>query len=294
LSTSKGNFIEWSKIRNTVLLLRIPFSFFLSPVYFFALVCCPAPDYSRALQVFVLLHLLVYPASNGYNSFMDQDTESIGGLKHPPKPDKNLFWLTLIMDAIALSWAWILNPVFAIMVLVYILASRAYSWRGIRLKKYAIGGFLTVFVFQGAWTLAMVFCGVNPEFPLLFIPPLPMIISSCLIGAVYPLTQIYQHEQDKNDGVKTLSMLLGFRGTFVFAGLFFFVANTCLFFFLRNLGLIEFYFRFAICNLPVIFFFLGWARKVWIDTNQANFRNTMLMNLISAIFLNISFISMLA
>jgi 1,4-dihydroxy-2-naphthoate octaprenyltransferase len=225
---------------------------------------------------------------------MDRDTESIGGLQFPPKPDKNLFWLTIIMDAIAIGWAWILNPIFALMVLAYILASRAYSWRGIRLKKYPIGGFITVFVFQGAWTLAMVFCGVNPEFPLLFIPPLPMIVSSCLIGAVYPLTQIYQHEQDRNDGVKTLSMLLGFKGTFVFSGIFFLVANSCLFFFLRNLDLMEYYLRFVVCSLPVVVFFLGWARKVWLDSNQANYRYTMLMNLISAIFLNISFISMLA
>jgi 1,4-dihydroxy-2-naphthoate octaprenyltransferase len=36
-----------------------------------------------------------------------------------------------------------------------------------------------------------------------------MIAASLLIGGFYPLTQIYQHRQDKEDGVRTLSMLLG-------------------------------------------------------------------------------------
>ena len=40
-------------------------------------------DIANAALIFVILHILVYPASNGYNSYMDRDEGSIGGLKNP-------------------------------------------------------------------------------------------------------------------------------------------------------------------------------------------------------------------
>ena len=53
---------------STLRLLRLPFSFFLMPVYWFALSQVVEKDWTRAILIFVILHLLVYPASNGYNS----------------------------------------------------------------------------------------------------------------------------------------------------------------------------------------------------------------------------------
>jgi 1,4-dihydroxy-2-naphthoate octaprenyltransferase len=71
--------------------LRIPFSLFLMPVFFFALGLTPNLNESRILWVFLALHLFLYPSSNGYNSFFDRDEESIGGLKRPPKVTPDLF-----------------------------------------------------------------------------------------------------------------------------------------------------------------------------------------------------------
>src|SRR6185437_1210353 len=135
---------------STLRLLRLPFSFFLMPVYWFALSQVVQRDLPRAILLFVILHLLVYPASNGYNSYMDRDTPPIGGLEHPPQPTRRLFWLTLVMDLTALVLGAILGGYVLAGLAVYILASRAYSYRGIRLKKYPVIGWLTVTVCQGA------------------------------------------------------------------------------------------------------------------------------------------------
>ena len=80
---------------STIQLLRFPFSFFLMPVYWFALGQAGSINALDALLVFVILHLLVYPASNGYNSYMDRDQGSIGGLKTPLQPSRQLFWFTI-------------------------------------------------------------------------------------------------------------------------------------------------------------------------------------------------------
>ena len=138
--------------RSTIQLLRFHFSFFLLPVYLFALSQLPAINWTNAIIVFVVLHLLVYPSSNGYNSYMDRDQTPIGGLKNPMQPLKELFYVTIVMDVIAFAVACTISFYFTLGVLLYILVSRAYSNRQIRLKKYPILGYLVVVIFQGALT----------------------------------------------------------------------------------------------------------------------------------------------
>lgn len=145
--------------KSTITLLRIPFSFFLMPVYFFALSQVPHVNHFKAFLVFVIIHFIMYPASNGYNSYMDNDEESIGMLEKPPKPTRELFVITLVLDLIAIAASFFVNLVFAFCIVANILASRAYSYRGIRLKKYPVTGFLTVIIFQGAITYFMVYSG---------------------------------------------------------------------------------------------------------------------------------------
>ena len=88
--------------RSTIKLLRLPFSVFLSPIYFFALSEVPDINWTNAILVFIILHLLIYPASNGYNSYMDRDTGSIGGIEKPPPPSRQLFFVTIVLDILAI------------------------------------------------------------------------------------------------------------------------------------------------------------------------------------------------
>jgi 1,4-dihydroxy-2-naphthoate octaprenyltransferase len=96
------------------------------------------------------------------------------------------------------------------------------------LKKYPVIGFLTVFIFQGALAFFAVFHAVQNNLTL-DTPIFPCLVSSMLIGALYPLTQIYQHEEDKRDGVISISYLLGKKGTFVFSMLLFLSATFLLY-----------------------------------------------------------------
>ncbi|MES1159412.1 MAG: UbiA family prenyltransferase [Bacteroidota bacterium] len=171
--------------KSTFQLLRLPFSFFLMPVYWFALGQVVYKDVWSAVLIFFILHILVYPASNGYNSYMDRDTSPIGGLEHPLLPTRQLFLLTVGMDVLALILGCWISLYFVAGLAGYILASRAYSYRGIRLKKYPIAGYLTVIICQGALIFFLVYHGSHP------------------------LTQLYQHEEDRKDGVRTISLLLG-------------------------------------------------------------------------------------
>jgi 1,4-dihydroxy-2-naphthoate polyprenyltransferase len=277
---------------STIKLLRIPFSFFLSPLYFFALGQVKEIDWKNASLIFIILHFLIYPASNGYNSYMDRDTQSIGGLEKPPPPSKELYLLTIVMDSIAIALCFLISPLFALVALFYIGASKAYSYRGIRLKKYPVTGYLVVILFQGALTYWLVYSGSSTMKVELF-PWKGMMVSALLIGGFYPLTQIYQHQQDLEDGVETISYKLGYRGTFVFCAIVYSLALACIsVFFIQTaqenkLALIGIFFA------PVIVYFLWWFSAVKRNSANANFRNTMKMNWLAAICTNTLFIILL-
>lgn len=266
--------------RSTFQLLRFHFSFFLLPVFLFAISQLPGVDWPKAFVSFLILHLLVYPASNGYNSYMDRDKTPIGGLKKPLQPTKQLFRISLMMDILAIIISLFISNALAVGILFYILASRAYSWRAIRLKQYPFIGFLTVFIFQGAAIFFVVYMACNAT-ESISVPFIPCIVSSLLIGALYPLTQIYQHEADKEDGVITISYLLGQRGSFVFSGSLFIVATLLLYFYFLRKDELQHFYYFLIFTFPVVLFFCFWMARVWLDKSKANFHNSLFMNIIS-------------
>ena len=279
-------------LKSTLQLLRFPFSFFLMPVYLFALSQVSVINWENATMVFIILHLLIYPASNGYNSYMDRDTSPIGGLKNPMEPTKQLFFVTIIMDITGIGLSFFVSPIFAIGIFFYILASKAYSYRKIRLKKYPVIGYLTVVIFQGAFTYFLVFRGCDGNHNL-HISVMAIIASALLIGGFYPLTQIYQHEEDRKDGVVTISFLLGYNGTFIFTGIVYALAFTALgwYFYLQS----EFkdFIIFQILMLPVIVYFLLWFSKVVKNKNEASFKNTMQMNILASTCANLGFFTLL-
>ena len=282
-------------IKHLLIHLRFPFSLFLLPVFLFGLSQNLPLNFSETLLLFIVLHLLVYPSSNGYNSYMDNDTESIGGIKNPPKVPKAMFATTLMMDFIALvltySYFGILISAF---ILAYILASRAYSYRGIRIKKYPVIGFVYVAFFQGSLIYLICFMALNPNPEYDFILILSMIISFLLVGAGYPLTQVYQHKQDKVDGVKTLSILLGIKGTFNFSTVLFALLGLLIgvyFIVLKESVTDAVIFYVAIA--PVFWYFNHWKNKVFKDPKEANFENNMRMNKIGSFALNLLFLILL-
>jgi 1,4-dihydroxy-2-naphthoate octaprenyltransferase len=262
------------------------------PVYWLALSQVNNINWWDAVLIFIILHVLIYPASNGYNSYMDRDTGSIGGIKNPLQPTQQLFYVTIIMDVTAIAISFLITPIFAVGILLYILASRAYSWRKIRLKKYPVIGYLTVIIFQGAVTFFLVYHGTESNHTT-DVPITAMIASSLLVGGFYPLTQIYQHEEDLKDGVQTISYKLGYKGTFIFTGIIYALAFTMLAVqFFSNLEWDRFLLL-QIFMLPVLVYFFVWFSKVLKNKNEANFKNTMRMNLLASICTNAGFIILL-
>ncbi len=276
--------------------LRFLFSFFLMPVYFFALSQVPLININHALLVFIAWHLLAYPASNGYNSYFDKDEGSIALIEKPPRIDKSLYYFSLFLELMAILLGLMVSVSFSCAVLIYGILSKLYSHPLIRLKKFPVISFLIVFIFQGGfvyWTSYAAISGLDifiavKQADINFL--LAGLICSCLIGASYPLTQIYQHEEDSKRGDKTLSIVLGIRGSFWFSGLLFGLATALLLVYWYNLGQVKNFRLFLLCALPVFGVFLNWFIQAWEDEKKANFKNMSRMTLISGSMMLIYFI----
>jgi len=271
--------------RSSIVLLRFPFSLFLAPVYLFALSQSEAIKWERALLSFFILHVLVYPSSNGFNSFMDRDTTSIGGLEKPPQPAIDLLYIAWLMDILAVLSSLLLHPQIATLTALYILASRAYSDRKVRLKKRPVTGFLVVTIFQGGVAFLISYMSINAlTLPgaLHTGPALCMLASSLLIGASYPLTQIYQHKPDLANGDVTISYRLGVRGTFVFSSILFVLGLAALYLYFRIKGQAWQFVLFTLFTLPVMTFLTWWFMQTIRKPEKADFRNAMRMNTVSS------------
>ena len=273
--------------------LRIPFSYFLLPVYLFALGLSPNFTEYRIIWSFIIVHLLLYPASNGYNSYFDKDEQSIGGLKNPPPVTKGLYYIALLFDFLAIALALKISMLFATMLLFYGLASKAYSHPLIRLKKYPVGGWLTTGFFQGFFSLLMCYEGLNAFGANGLLRGhliVAALLTSVLLWASYPMTQVYQHAEDRQRGDHTLSLRLGVRGTFIFSGVLFGLASIGFVLFFNTFYKAIYSMIFLLLLSPVVLYFCYWFFKVWKDTSRADYNHTMWLNFISATCLNIFFI----
>jgi hypothetical protein len=145
--------------------------------------------------------------------------------------------------------------------------------------------------FQGAFTYYMSIAGISGSGLLLDqVNSYVLLGCSFQIAGAYPLTQVYQHQQDLKDGITTLSYKLGYIGTFLFTALMFLLCNVFyyLYFTARDLGMI--FYIIQVFFIPIVVFFGYWFYLVSKDSKQANFRNTMRMNWVAAICMNSCFI----
>ncbi len=283
-----------SNILNTIKLLRLPFSVFLLPISLFSFYYIqPTIDYQLIL-VLIIWHLLVFPSSNAYNSFHDRDEGPIGALEAPPKPTKLLLQVSNLMDSLAILLSIFINLYFTAFVIVFIVVSRLYSNRQVRLKKYPVAAFLIVCLCQGSGVFVANIFGLSSA--VLFSNT--SVIYSAIacyffIGTMYPLTQIYQHKADAEDGVKTLSIMLGKEGTFIFSGFMYLMATLFIYLsFHDNQGLNNFWI-FNIVMLPAAIYFINWSIRSFRNEAQVNYKNTMTLLVLSSLLNNIYFLIIL-
>lgn len=198
-------------VRDWLIHLRLNFQLYLSPIFLWGYIVAGGHPGERLLLGYVAFHLFGYAGGTAFNSYYDRDTGPIGGLAVPPPVPRGLLTFSLVWQFIGLLLALTVNATFAAIYVVMFLLSVAYSHPRTRFKGKPLPALATVTVGQGilgylgGWV-----CAGQPIADMLAPPGLLGAAAATLITVgFYPLTGIYQIEQDALRGDKTIAVWLG-------------------------------------------------------------------------------------
>lgn len=160
---------------------------------------------------FLNVHLLLFGGATAYNSFWDKDEGPIGGLKHPPKMRRWMWGASLILQFIGLGIAMGEGFLFAAIYILSMFFFWLYSTPLARWKSHPIKSLVAIGVSTGlnAVLLGYLAAGNSLLSPWVFVAAVG---ASLLLLGLYPISQIYQLDEDRKRGDQTFAVRYGRKG----------------------------------------------------------------------------------
>jgi len=198
--------------------LRWPYqTLLLSGTYGISILFVQEPDFSLFTQYFVLWHLGLYGGATAFNSYWDKDEGPIGGLKNPPPMRPWMRWASfflMMVPAPFLIYDIVSDTLPLASMGVYLLSFFlfwAYSSPIIRWKGHPYLSVLVIFLSTGTNGFFMgYFSSSGMSISLL------SLIAACGVASIlvslYPISQLFQLEEDQRRGDHTLALKIGVKG----------------------------------------------------------------------------------
>ena len=164
---------------------------------------------------------MLFGGATAYNSYWDKDKGPIGGLQNPPPMQPWMWMASLLVQMLGLMVALMQGSLFVGIYIVSMLFFWLYStpiarWKGRPLKSMIAIGISTGF---NSVLLGYLAAG-NSTIPLFVI--LAALGASLMLLSLYPISQVYQKDEDLRRGDQTFSVQYGKAGvTRFFTGAYF-------------------------------------------------------------------------
>ena len=161
----------------------------------------------RAPLALAVWAVLLNGGTLALNSAFDKDTDDIGYLDSPPPPPAHLAAFGAGVMALGLVLALAVSRLYALAYGASFLMSLAYSCPPLRLKARAGYDLLINVMGYGALTVFAGWAAVQGQTPHFI-----MLIAAgyaALFACLYPLTQVYQYDDDLAKGDRTFTVVLG-------------------------------------------------------------------------------------
>lgn len=160
-----------------------------------------------ALAALVIWVVFLNGGTLAINSVFDQDDGDIGYLNAPPRPPRHLLAFSILLLAGGQALALALPAGFQIAYAICFAMSVLYSVPPFRFK--AVAGVDWVINMWGFGTLTPYAAWAATGRPLDLGHGLVLLGFCPLFAALYPLTQVYQFDEDRRRGDRTLALILG-------------------------------------------------------------------------------------
>ena len=270
-------------MKNLILHLRLNISIILAPIFLWGFYLKVGEFNAIFFWGFIAFHIFLYGGSNAFNSYYDKDEGPIGGLKNPPKVTKELLKFSIGCKIIGLIISMFLNEKFFALYFLFAALSIIYSHPYKRWKASPYFSIFTIGVGQGGIAfLAGYFCQTIEikSFPILIFGMFTTIFMSM---AMYPLTQLYQVEEDRKRNDITFAVYWGIKNSFKFSYLCIIISclSMLLVLYLKSmyldLGIISAFYAFFIIQI-----FL-WSKNFEEKEIMKNYKKIMNLNYSNAL-----------
>lgn len=163
---------------------------------------------------FLNVHLLLFGGATAFNSYWDKDEGPIGGLKNPPPLSDWMRNASIILQCVGLIFAATVSLQFAMvyaasMLLFWLYSSPLARWKSHpHLSLIAIGGSTGL----GGFLLGYIAGGAMISWQIV----IPGLGASLILLSLYPVSQIFQMDEDRIRGDQTFAVSYGLQGVIRF------------------------------------------------------------------------------
>ncbi len=189
--------------------------FILSGGYLLGGVLSPEVNWAVFSGQFLNVHLLLFGGATAYNSYWDKDEGPIGGLQHPPPMQRWMWGVSLLLQFAGLGWALQISYTFGLIYLLSILFFWLYSSPHFRWKGNPIRSLVAIGVSTGCNSVFLGYLAASPE-TLSFTVVTAALGVMLMVLSLYPVSQVYQLDEDKTRGDFTFVMKFGVAGVIQF------------------------------------------------------------------------------
>ncbi len=193
---------------------------FLSPLFAWGFALGGGEFSARAGWGFLAFHVFLYGGITAYNSYYDRDEGPVGGLRKPPAVTAPLLGFSLAVQTVGLALSLVVGWELAALYAIVMVLSVAYSHPRFRWKARPLLALLVVAWGQGAVGFrAGWLCASTPPLPLhgSYEGLLGMGAAVLLTTGFYPLSQLYQIDEDRQRGDLTFAVVYGPAASFRFS-----------------------------------------------------------------------------
>ena len=264
---------------NLIIHMRLHFQLLLAPIFLWGYFLTGATPQGDFWIGFIAFHIFLYSGMTAFNSYYDRDRGPVGGLSKPPPVTRALLPFSIVIQILGAILAAQVNLFFFVIYAIIFLLGVAYSHPKIRLKKRPIVGLVTVGVGQGVLaSLGGWVCGQPDLAGFEFLDWMGILAVTLVTVGFYPITQIYQIEEDGSRGDLTFAAWVGPGKTFIFGiTVQFLAAFLLIYLILQLMGVVE--------TILVAIFYSGllvytayWGKNYRRADVLNNFRRVMMIN----------------